>query len=66
MQETNNLPQKPPLQQTAVMPRYFYQDGYDVKENDIVSLHDYSLLPQEILTLIFKYLSIKQRCQMAR
>jgi hypothetical protein len=35
-------------------------------ENEIVLLHDYSLLPQEILTLIFKYLSIKERCQMAR
>ena len=24
MQETNNLPQTPPLQQTAVMPRFFF------------------------------------------
>ncbi len=27
---------------------------------------DYSELPQEILVLIFKNLSIKERCQMAR
>jgi hypothetical protein len=36
------------------------------EENDFVLLRDYSLLPQEILTVIFKYLSIKERCQMAR
>ena len=36
------------------------------KSIETVLIRDYSLLPQEILTLIFKNLSIKERCQMAR
>ena len=34
--KNSNNPQKPQLNTGAVMPRYFYQDGSEVKENDIV------------------------------
>jgi len=31
-----NIAEKPHLHKTDVMPRYYYQDGSEVKENDIV------------------------------
>lgn len=34
--ETSNQDNNSALHKTDVMPRYFYQDGSDVKENDIV------------------------------
>jgi hypothetical protein len=46
MQETNNLPQKPPLQQTAVMPRFFFvfvqigTDEYKILAEGIDSYND--------------------------
>ena len=46
MQETNNLPQNPPLQQTAVMPRFFFvfvqigTDEYKILAEGIDTYHD--------------------------